>query len=365
MGAGQKLARSAPSLPRTSLTPRLPQLRRWRDSTFPTPPLPPRVLGRGRRVRTRLGSDPGGHLRSPGTLPSASPRSGKTPGRPRVAGSELSHRNAGVWMRARGRGFGLRSPSKPNPASFQLATVSRSQAPRPNLSPRATGPSPPLCPPGPPLTAGPAGAAPRHRRSPSPRGCRSLCSGPLGHPRALPCSAEPVGAGRAQGAAPAAMASSRALPAASGPVLLPGRAGGRRRRWLPLGLLPRPRRGAGVGLEMGGEAGASWRGERSHGRSGGAVPPAAGGSDTAAGAPWCSGLPAPRGSVGSRRGSQDPNVRGWNPRVLTLPARTPRIGTRGGSHSPQAGLVRAAGTSELPALCARVRGWALPGPAGP
>lgn len=68
----------------------------------------------------------------------------------------------------------------------------------------------------------------------------------------------------------------------SGP---PPRPGGRRQRWLPLGLLPRPRRGAGVGREMGGEAGASWRGEHSHGWSGGAVPPAAGDSDPAAGAP--------------------------------------------------------------------------------
>ena len=312
MGAGQKLARSAPSLPRTSLTPRLPQLRRWRDSTFPTPPLPPRVLGRGRRVRTRLGSDPGGHLRSPGTLPSASPRSGKTPGRPRVAGSELSHRNAGVWMRARGRGFGLRSPSKPNPASFQLATVSRSQAPRPNLSPRATGPSPPLCPPGPPLTAGPAGAAPRHRRSPSPRGCRSLCSGPLGHPRALPCSAEPVGAGRAQGAAPAAMASSRALPAASGPVLLPGRAG--------------RAGGGGVGCRSGSSLGRGggrawgWKWEARRALPGGASAPTGGAGALSRPPPV---VRTPRLARPGARGSQRlgaPWVRGGDPRIRTFEA---------------------------------------------
>ena len=113
--------------------------------------------------------------------------------------------------------MGFRSPPKRNPASFQAATGTRSRAPRPNLSPRARAPRPPLSPPGPHSPRVPL---------PSPRGCRSPHSGPPGHPQELSCSAGPAGAGQAQGAAPAAMASSRALAAARGPVLLPGRAGG-------------------------------------------------------------------------------------------------------------------------------------------
>lgn len=65
-----------------------------------------------------------------------------------------------------------------------------------------------------------------------------------------------------------------------------------------------------MGREVGGGAGASWRGELSHGRSGGAVPPAARGLEPAAGAPRDSERSEPRGPEYSRLESEGPNVPG-------------------------------------------------------
>lgn len=253
-------------------------------------------------------------------------------------------------MRARGRGLGLRSPSKPNPASFQLATGSRSQVPRPNLSPRATGPSPPLCPPGPPLTAGPAGAAPRHRAAAAP-----CAPGHWGIPGRSP--ARP---------GPRARDGLRALPLRPWPA---------RVRSQPLAVRSSSRAGraggGGVGCRSGSSlgrgGGRAWGGKWEARRAlpGGASAPTGGAGALSRPPPVVRTLRLARpGARGSQRLGA-PWVRGGDPRVLTLPARTPQIGTQGGSHSPQAGLVRAAGTSELPALCARVQGWALPGPGGP
>lgn len=118
----------------------------------------------------------------------------------------------------------LPTPQKPSPKA-ELEHSSQGTSPAPGLP----GPHSPRVPGVPP---------------PSRRGCRYPRSGPPGHSRALPCSAGPAGAGRAQGAARAAMASSRALPASQGPVLLPGQAAG---GGGGSGSSPRPRGGRGCG----------------------------------------------------------------------------------------------------------------------
>lgn len=132
-----------------------------------------------------------------------------------MAGSELSHPNAGVRVIAGGgRGLGVPQSPEAEPSFLPSRHWHQKPSPKAELEPSRQG-------------APPAPLGPHSPRVPlpSPRGCRSPHSGPPGHPRELPCSAGPAGAGQAQGAAPAAMASSRALAAARGPVLLPGPAG--------------------------------------------------------------------------------------------------------------------------------------------
>lgn len=304
-----------------------------------------------------MGSEPPHPRASPPRAPPSSrhyalgyPTVGAKPERPRVAGSQLSHPNAGVG--ARGWLGALGCATREAAPNFLPSSRWRQKpSPKAELEPSRQGAPPAPCPPGP--------HSPRVPRAlpPSPRGCRSPCSGPPGHPRVLPCSAGPTGAGRAQGAARAAVASSRALPAARGPVLLPGPPGGRRRQ---LGLLPRPREGG------------AWGGKWEAGRAlpGGASSPTGGAGALSRPPPAAWSPPLARLGTLSDQSLGAPSIRGWNPRVRTFQARTSRIGTplvltlpRLASPEPLAPP-----SSLHPALRAAdagCEGWAQPRPAGP
>lgn len=237
-----------PRLSGASPTSSLQQLRSWRGLHLPDAR---RLLRKVGRFLKQLDSDSRGRYLPPAPCPLPtlrSPGEASAPPSGRVGAESPKRRSLGVrgW-----RGLGvpqspeaepsfLPTPPKPSPKA-ELEHSRQGTSPAPGLP----GPHSPRVPGVPP---------------PSRRGCHYPRSGPPGHSRALPCSAGPAGAGRAQGAARAAMASSRALPASQGPVLLPGQAAG---GGGGSGSSPRARGGAGVGREVRRQGRASWRGERS------------------------------------------------------------------------------------------------------
>lgn len=194
--------------------------------------------------------------------------------------------------------MGFRSPPKRNPASLQAATGTRSRAPRPNLSPPARAPRPPLW--GPthlgsryPHRAAAAPRTPGHRGIP---GSSPARLGPRAQDRlrALPPRPRPARVRsqllEVQSSSPAgrvvAAAAARAPPSAEGGGGRGAGSGRRGGRFLEGRALPRAERG----------------------RYPARPPPAAG-------APRHSGLSVPRGPECSRPGSECPNVRGRDPRI--------------------------------------------------
>ncbi|XP_077889037.1 uncharacterized protein LOC120887838 [Ictidomys tridecemlineatus] len=269
-------------------------LRRWLAGG---PHLPdalqdPRGRGRGRSVPETAGLGSPGRLGPPAPGRAPFPAVGEKAGRPRADGSEQSLRalESERTLVARVPSTAAPSTAAPEGKRLPLAGQGRqSRVPRPNLSARATV-SRPLSPAGPHSLCVPRAPPPQHAAA------AARARGSWGIPGR--CAARRARARRtAQGAARAAVARSRALPAAG--VRSSSLAGRRRRRRRRLGLLPPAEGGCGEGSARRG-------GRFLEGR---ALPPGAAGARSRS-EPW------------QARGA---NARGPNPRVRSLPAGAGRI----------------------------------------
>ena len=346
MGVRHEGEERAPRLPGASPNSALPQLRWWRDATFLTPPGASGEVGGS---LNRWARTPGGATVLPAPCPLFPRGRGEAgaPPRGRVGAQSPKRRSLGErgW-----RGLGVPQSPEAEPSFLPSRHWHQKPSPKAELEPSRQGAPPAPFPAGAPLTPGPATLT---ARLPLPA-LRATGASPgallLGWARG-----RGTGSGRCprgHGQLACARSCSR-----SGPPPRPGGRWLRRRRRRLLGLLPRPRAGAGVGREVGGEAGASWRGERSHGRSGDDIPPARRPRLARPGTPGCQCLGAP-------------NVRGRDPRVRTFQARTPRIGTplvrtRPRPASPEPLAPPSCPHCALRAADAGSEGWGRPGPARP
>lgn len=313
------------------------------DSTYQTPP----ALRGGGKVPKRLVWVPkGATFRTRPAFPHSTVRA--KPGRPHVAGWELSHPRTGVRVRAGGGASGRRSPQRRNPASFQPVTGARSRAPRPNLALAPGRPARPW-PSRAPLTVGPAG------RRPHGAAAAARAPGSRGIPERSP--ARP------------------GLRARDGLRALPARPWPARVRSQPLGVRSSSRAGGGGG------SGSSLRPRRGGCAEGGAEARRAlpGGESTPAGGAGARSRPLPAAAspglarsgpprspaVGARMfqpESQGPSGRGRNPRAGTPRIATPLVRTLRRPPSAEPPAPPSSQHRALAADAAETEGWVRPGP---